>query len=425
MEARTRDNSTEVLPVQVVLFGGGIAGLWLLDQLVERGYSAVLLESQALGSGQTIASQGIIHGGLKYTLQGMLTRSAAQIREMPGIWKACLAGERTPDLSETPLRSDSCYLWRTESLRSRLGMIGAQVGLRVAPTSLCETERPEVLKECPGTLARLEEQVLSPAGLLQNFLKNHRDCLLKIDAQDGVKFNLTPKGTLEQIQIHSSECSRTLSLQPEQVVFTAGKGNIPLREQCGLSTTVGQARPLHMVVVRGDLPWLNGHCVDGAKTRVTISSEQTSSGQTAWQLGGQIAELGVNMPREELLAFAADELSSAIPGISLSATEWSSYRVDRAEPVTPEGKRPEQAYFLHEQNIWTAWPTKLALAPQLSEHLLEDLIPLLSSPIANTASLQKTIATWPRPDVALPPWEQETEWSDFSQLSQTSAKHVA
>ena len=54
----------------VVIFGGGVAGLWLLDELVRRGRDALLLESSRLGTGQSIAAQGIIHGGLKYSLAG-------------------------------------------------------------------------------------------------------------------------------------------------------------------------------------------------------------------------------------------------------------------------------------------------------------------------------------------------------------------
>ena len=44
--------------LDVVIFGGGAAGLWLLDELVRAGYEALLLEAGALGAGQTIASQG-------------------------------------------------------------------------------------------------------------------------------------------------------------------------------------------------------------------------------------------------------------------------------------------------------------------------------------------------------------------------------
>ena len=36
----------------IVILGGGIAGLWLLNRLRNAGYAAVLLESTALGTGQ-------------------------------------------------------------------------------------------------------------------------------------------------------------------------------------------------------------------------------------------------------------------------------------------------------------------------------------------------------------------------------------
>src|SRR5262245_44923203 len=149
------------MDMDVVIFGGGAAGLWLLDELVRRGQNVVLLEANALGTGQTVAAQGIIHGGLKYTLQGMLTKSATSIREMPAIWRECLDGRREPNLSGVRRRADNCFLWQTDSLRSRLGILGAQFGLRVTPQTVAAEERPELLRSCPGTVARLPEQVIS------------------------------------------------------------------------------------------------------------------------------------------------------------------------------------------------------------------------------------------------------------------------
>ena len=78
--------------LDVVIFGGGGAGLWLLDTLRTHGYRAVLLEADRLGAGQTACCQGIVHGGLKYTLDGVLSGSAAVLREMPALWRDCLAG---------------------------------------------------------------------------------------------------------------------------------------------------------------------------------------------------------------------------------------------------------------------------------------------------------------------------------------------
>ena len=60
--------------VDVLIFGGGGAGLWLLDELHRAGHRVMLAECDALGAGQTVASQGIIHGGLKYTLPGAMKR---------------------------------------------------------------------------------------------------------------------------------------------------------------------------------------------------------------------------------------------------------------------------------------------------------------------------------------------------------------
>ena len=64
----------------VVIIGGGVAGLWTLDQLVREGHRAVLLESSRLGEGQTVAAQGIIHGGLKYSLSGKTSRRALGVK---------------------------------------------------------------------------------------------------------------------------------------------------------------------------------------------------------------------------------------------------------------------------------------------------------------------------------------------------------
>ena len=75
-----------------------------------------------------------------------------------------------------------------------------------------------------------------------------------------------------------------------------------MREQVGLSTSAMQLRPLHMVMVRGPLPEFNGHCVDGSKTRVTITSDRDIHKQTVWQIGGQVSEIGVDLEADELIS---------------------------------------------------------------------------------------------------------------------------
>ncbi|HRJ12593.1 MAG TPA: FAD-dependent oxidoreductase, partial [Alphaproteobacteria bacterium] len=68
-----------IIDLDALILGGGIAGLWLARRLQLAGYRVVLLENQKLGGGQTLASQGIIHGGLKYALLGQVNETARRI----------------------------------------------------------------------------------------------------------------------------------------------------------------------------------------------------------------------------------------------------------------------------------------------------------------------------------------------------------
>ncbi|HEB27268.1 MAG TPA: FAD-dependent oxidoreductase, partial [Porticoccus sp.] len=91
--------------VDIAIIGGGIAGLWLLNRLCNDGYNAVLFEQDDLGGAQTIASQGMIHGGIKYALGGALTGASEAIADMPDHWRRCLNGEGDVDLSQAKVLS--------------------------------------------------------------------------------------------------------------------------------------------------------------------------------------------------------------------------------------------------------------------------------------------------------------------------------
>lgn len=388
------------ISLDAAIIGGGIAGLWILDELRGAGHRALLLEHTALGYGQTVASQGIIHGGLKYTLSGLLNPSAQAIRDMPEHWRQCLRGDRQPDLSPATVRARYCHLWRTHGLASRAAMIGASLGLRVAPVELPHDQRPAVLRDCPGTVARLDEQVIDPANVLAVLSARNTGRVLHTAGSD-ISFDRDCR------LIRLTHPARTpLTIRYTNLILSAGAGNERLRERLALDPGVTQRRPLHQVLVRGQLPALNGHCVDGAATRVTITTAADSAGRRVWQLGGQLAERGVAMDAPALIAEARRELASCLPGIDLTATQWAAYRVDRAEKRSPSGTRPDDACVLHEGHVITAWPTKLALAPRLAELVLRCL------PEPGDGS-EPDASDWPTPPVALAPWDDpSTTWND-------------
>lgn len=387
--------------LDAVIVGGGAAGLWLLDRLSRQGCHVLLLEARALGAGQTLASQGIIHGGLKYTLKGLMTPSAKSIRGMPNVWRNALLGRETPNLTHTRLRSECCYLWRTDGLTSWAGMLGARLGLQVKPETLSPEDRPAALAHVSGVVARLAEQVICPASFVGDLLRQYRDRILRIDGHDGLQFELNSPGEVRAVRITSTTGGET-TLFPRHVVFTAGEGNLRLRKLAGLDDAVMQRRPLHMTLARGELPALAGHCVDGARTRVTITSDVDAAGLTVWQIGGQVAEDGVKMSPLELTAHVRSELQHVLPGVSFEELEWSTYQVDRAEGLTSSGGRPETIQVLCAGNVTTGWPTKLALAPALAEEIAARISAEASSRLFDPSPL----ADWPRPAVALLPWDE-------------------
>jgi glycerol-3-phosphate dehydrogenase len=420
--------------VDVVIFGGGAAGLWILDEAVRAGHSALLLEAGLLGGGQTIASQGIIHGGLKYALHGWLNPSAAAVREMPALWRDCLAGRREPKLTKTRVLAEHCCLWRTRCLLSRAGLLGARFGLRVRPVRLPRGEWPPALNGCPGEVFQLGEPVISAESLLSDLASRHLDRLLRIEARYGLHLEVAAGHRVREISLIAPaeeapaprperpgggtggtavaapprEALR-VALRPAVVVLAAGEGNAALRVSLGLAESAMQRRPLHMVMVRGRLPVLYGHCADGAATRVTITTHADAAGRTVWQVGGQVAEAGARMERGALIEHARRELSSVLPGVDLADMEWASYRIDRAEAATRGGRRPRDATILQDGNVLTVWPTKLALVPRLAERVCERL-----GPAAGGSLRSELLETWPRPAVASPPWEQEQTWSRAS-----------
>jgi glycerol-3-phosphate dehydrogenase len=68
----------------VVVLGGGIHGVGVLQAAAAAGYSACLLERRALASGTSSKSSKLIHGGLRYleTLQVSLVRESLREREI-------------------------------------------------------------------------------------------------------------------------------------------------------------------------------------------------------------------------------------------------------------------------------------------------------------------------------------------------------
>lgn len=380
--------------LDVAIIGGGIAGLWLLATLRERGYSAVLIEHAALGSGQTLCAQGIIHGGAKYRLGGVIGSTAEAVAALPGWWRDCMRGIGDVDLRGATLLADHHYLWATPAPLSRLTSFIASKLLGTSASSAL----PEVFQHPAfhGRLYRLDEPILALRSVLTLLATRYQHAIVQGTVRIEGERNL---------HIQHPQCADLL-LHPQVIVHTAGAGN------AGFAWAKQQLRPLHMVMVRGaNLPGaVYAHCIGASSVpRLTITSHYDAQGNLVWYLGGGLAEQGVQRNREQQIHVARCELQQLLPWIDWHALQFATFTIERSEALQAGGARPATFNLDREQRTLVAWPTKLALAPLLAQQVQKTLETMS---IAAHRVDWNALAAWPRPTVALYPWDrEEMQWS--------------
>ncbi len=392
--ATTSNDDKPVHEVDVVVVGGGVAGLWLVNLLVRRGYSVVLLEAGGLGGAQTMASQGLIHGGLKYALAGNLTRASEAIADMPRRWRACLAGCGEVDLSALTPLSDRYYMFAQASTLGRLTTFFASRSLRGRIRRLDPEQWPPAFMApgFDGVVYALEDFVLDTPALVE---------ALRAPVAGRLYRHRVDAGTLrpgpEGIEI-ALPATRLLA---RRLLLAAGAGTQMLLDSLGIGTPRMQLRPLHQVMVRHDYPHpVFAHCLTGIRRpepRLTVTSHPDGD-RWIWYLGGQLASDGVAMEAEELKVHARRELATCLPWIDWRRAELATVRVDRAEPAQGGGTRPDEAFAVADGRCVVAWPTKLSLVPDLGDRVLA----LLPNPRGGSTPALPL----PPAAVGAPPWSR-------------------
>lgn len=383
-----------------IIIGGGISGLFTLNYLNNQGVNAILLEENMLGSKQTICSQGIIHGGLKYALQGVLSRDSESISNMPYTWKKCLEGNGMVDLSSSKILSDNQYLFSTNNLSSKISNFFASKFLRSRINTVSNKSDMEIFDNdnFNGNIYKLNEIVLDIRSVISNLADNYKNKIIKIDSNT---ISIIKNSNSVVCEIKAYIQGYEYSFTASNYVFTAGEKN---KHIFGNSMqTDMQLRPLHMVYLIGKkLPKLFGHCVDGGMVpKATITTHYTSDGTPVWYFGGKIAESGINKSSDEQITSALHELKSIFPWLEFSDIKMGSFFINRAEAKQSNGAKPESATVFKDNNSIIAWPTKLALAPILAENIFK----LIDKNSSDNDSKINEYSELPKPEVANYPWE--------------------
>lgn len=394
-------NASRQARCDTVILGGGVAALWTANALKHAGRSVLVLTNAPLGSGQSLAAQGVIHGGLKYALGGKLTDASEALAAMPSRWLAALRGEGPVDLSRAELLSDHQILWSLPDVVSRVvGFFGSKA-LRGRSTALPRADYPPVFNspQYQGRLFRIDEPVVDPVSVLRELARGVADETRLVEW--GETAWIQPGGDgIAAIRLRE-EGGSELELRASDYLLAAGAGNGELLARLGISSPAMQRRPLHQVVVRkAGLPSFFSVCVGtGPKPPLVSTTHVDSGGRPLWYLGGDLAEAeGVARSEAEQIAFVRSLLAKRLPWIDLEGADWFGCRVDRAEALTGTGDRPAGAYCRRVGNVLVAWPTKFALAPDLADQVLRE-----TKADGGAAPAPLNL---PRPALGKPPWDR-------------------
>lgn len=365
----------QTIKTDILIFGGGIAGLWLLNRLRAAGFSVLLLEQDRLGGQETLNANGIIHGGLKFGLSARL-RDIEALDDMPALWRECLAGGGDIDLSEVRVLSDHQYIWSEAGLAARATTFFASRFMTGHVEAVEGADRPLPFQNeaFGGPVYRISDLVIDMPSLVQRLLRDHKRCIYKVspqnchletdDRHNTTAVFITAAG-MEPIRIH-----------PTTVILAGGQGNAGLLEDIGLSEPAMERREVHMVMLkRSALPPLYAHCLGASRNpRITITTHPTRDGENIWYLGGELADEGAVRDERLQIEKAQRELKELLPWLDLRGARYKTLRLSRILPAGDRGLlRPDNAFVQGIGNNILTWPCKLTLAPNLGRQVLAHL----------------------------------------------------
>ena len=383
--------------IDIVIFGAGIAGLWCFNRFKKLGYDVLLLEQEEIGCGQTLASQGIIHSGLKYAFAGKINNLAKSISAMPDLWRAALRGEGDVNLSAAKVNAQTQYLLIPSGLMGGLTKLVAKKALGGNVRDVPAGEIPEAVKQAgfKGSVIYMDEPVLDVPSVLRALAQPYKDCIRKI-----------PRGSDPFTLLKENNISA------KAVIFTGAASNHKIASSqshdAGLET---QARPLLMGMLKPAPYELYAHLVGNSdKPVATITTHQCEDGQLVWYLGGGVAERAKEAPIQDMIQSTKEGFAKYLPALDLSRVKWAALPIDRIEGKSKtQGWMPDTPTIHTHGNTYYCWPTKLTFAPMLSSMLLEKFTAQGLTPSGRTSDFSALAPA----DYAKAPWDK-AKWQENS-----------
>lgn len=383
----------------IVIFGAGIAGLWTFHRLKKLGYDVLLLEKESIGCGQTIASQGIIHSGLKFSLAGKVNKLARSISAMPQVWRDALNGIGDVDLRAAKMSASSQHLLIPSGFMGGLTSLVAQRALGNNVHAVDKKDWPQEIKDSGfnGSLIFMDEPVLDIPSVLRALASPYQNSIR----------NISEEQAAEPFKFFSDK-----AISPKRIIFTSAGSNHSIatsnKDDLGLAT---QKRPLLQGMMKNAPFPLFAHLVGKTdKPVASITTHTMQDGSLVWYFGGGVAERSKESNPQDVFSAVLKALQAYLPNIDLSKAEWSALPIDRVEGKSKtDSWMPDTPTIHHTPNALYCWPTKLTFAPMLGEMIYNELVKSNIQP----SHMETDFSFLPQADYTQTPWDK-AQWTKFS-----------
>jgi glycine/D-amino acid oxidase-like deaminating enzyme len=356
--------------VDVLIIGGGIQGLWLLNDLLQSGHSAFLITNADLGSGQSLHSHGYIHHGYQY---GNKVPLAKRLKGVAEFWNKFTSHHRLSRPSARPVfgfiggAEDNLLRWWA---KAQLPMYACDL-----PTVL----RGGVINKVYNT----DEIWFDGEAIIKNLGEAVADLV-------GYGEVLDIEGDQTQRTVHARIKDAIVSFSAKVLVLAAGAGNLALLEKAATTDPIvaGELRQYgvegpqrlrrsQMLVLKGaGLPVFAGHFHDFLSNIVSRADGPSSAWLVSHRIDNETNDKSLSDPPidKERLRGTISALRAITPAIFDLKLLWGVYTgikcEGRIEAANNEMPHEEIINTFDTRNLIAVWPTKLTLAPQASHSIL-------------------------------------------------------
>ena len=293
--------------------------------------------------GQTLASQGMIHGGLKYALTGLLSNESEAIAEMPFRWRNCLHSKRQRLICVAlKILSNNYYMYSSKI--GKLASFFASKALRGRIEKVAHDDKPEVFNQFKGLLYKLNDLVLNTESLLRELLSGLEDRVFKLECSDK-----TVKKIDRGYQLNLSDTK----IETDTLINCSGNGTQSLLETLNISEFNIQNRPLKQIIV--DAPQdLNmfAHCLTNlSSTEPQNDHHNPPEKEKIWYIGGRLATEGAHLSDDVLIQKAKAELKHMCILAKPKEGVYENSSNRRVEPHTKNQRKPDEAFAERAQDF--------------------------------------------------------------------------